>query len=97
MEDEPEIINNIISKMLNQLENNQSNIVVRINPQLLPYLEKDDFYQKIDQKNLEFTADSDLKKGDCVIESNLGGKEGSLAHKLDLIKKELLKEVESNA
>lgn len=97
LEDEPEIINNIISKMLNQLENNQSNIVVRINPQLLPYLEKDDFYQKIDQKNLEFTADSDLKKGDCVIESNLGGKEGSLAHKLDLIKKELLKEVESNA
>lgn len=94
LEKEHELINNIIFDMLNKIDDNHSDIVVRINPQLVPYVEENRFYEHINQKNIEFISDPELKKGDCVVETNLGGKEGSLEHKLDLIRSELLKEVE---
>lgn len=94
LETEHDMINNIISDMLSKIDDNHSDIVVRVNPQLIPYIEENRFYEHINQKNIEFISDPELKKGDCVVETNLGGKEGSLEHKLDLIKTELLKEVE---
>jgi flagellar assembly protein FliH len=94
LETEHDMINNIISDMLSKIDDNHRDIVVRVNPQLIPYIEENRFYEHINQKNIEFISDPELKKGDCVVETNLGGKEGSLEHKLDLIKTELLKEVE---
>ncbi|MFW5885805.1 MAG: FliH/SctL family protein [Halanaerobium sp.] len=94
LETEHDLINNIIADMLSKIDDNHRDIIVRVNPQLLPYIEENLFYQRINQKNIEFVSDPELKKGDCVVETNLGGKEGSLEHKLDLIKNELLKEVE---
>jgi flagellar assembly protein FliH len=94
LETEHDMINNIISDMLSKIDDNHRDIVVRVNPQLIPYIEENRFYEHINQKNIEFISDPQLKKGDCVVETNLGGKEGSLEHKLDLIKTELLKEVE---
>ncbi|MFN2340077.1 MAG: FliH/SctL family protein [Halanaerobium sp.] len=96
LETEHDMINNIISDMLSKIDDNHRDIVVRVNPQLLPYIEENRFYEHINQKNIEFVSDPELKKGDCVVETNLGGKEGSLEHKLDLIKTELLKEVEQH-
>ncbi|RCW53361.1 MULTISPECIES: FliH/SctL family protein [Halanaerobium] len=96
LETEHDMINNIISDMLRKVDDNHRDIVVRVNPQLLPYIEENRFYQHINQKNIEFISDPELRKGDCVVETNLGGKEGSLDHKLDLIKTELLKEVEQH-
>jgi flagellar assembly protein FliH len=97
LETEHEIINNIIADILNKVDDNHRDIIVRVNPQLIPYVEEKRFYEHINQKNIEFVSDPELKKGDCVVETNLGGKEGSLEHKLDLIKSELLKEVEKHA
>ncbi|MFW5749772.1 MAG: FliH/SctL family protein, partial [Halanaerobium sp.] len=96
LETEHDLINNIIADMLSKIDDNHRDIIVRVNPQLLPYIEENSFYRHISQKNIEFVSDPELKKGDCVVETNLGGKEGSLEHKLDLIKNELLKEVEQN-
>lgn len=96
LETEHDMINNIISDMLRKVDDNHRDIVVRVHPQLLPYIEENRFYQHINQKNIEFVSDPELRKGDCVVETNLGGKEGSLDHKLDLIKNELLKEVEQH-
>lgn len=96
LETEHDMINNIISDMLSKVDDNHRDIVVRVHPQLLPYIEENRFYQHINQKNIEFVSDPELRKGDCVVETNLGGKEGSLDHKLDLIKTELLKEVEQH-
>ncbi|MFP4372115.1 MAG: FliH/SctL family protein [Halanaerobium sp.] len=96
LETEHDMINNIISDMLSKIDDNHRDILVRVNPQLLPYIEENRFYEHINQKNIEFHSDPELKKGDCVVETNLGGKEGSLEHKLDLIKTELLKEVEQH-
>lgn len=94
LETEHDMINNIISDMLSKIDDNHRDIVVRVNPQLIPYIEENRFYEHINQKNIEFISDPELKKGDCIVETNLGGKEGSLEHKLELIKTELLKEVE---
>ncbi len=96
LETEHDMINNIISDMLSKVDDNHRDIVVRVNPQLIPYITENRFYEHINQKNIEFVSDPELKKGDCVVETNLGGKEGSLEHKLDLIKTELLKEVEEH-
>jgi flagellar assembly protein FliH len=96
LETEHDMINNIISDMLSKIDDNHRDILVRVNPQLIPYIEENRFYEHINQKNIEFHSDPELKKGDCVVETNLGGKEGSLEHKLDLIKTELLKEVEEH-
>lgn len=96
LETEHDMINNIISDMLSKIDDNHRDVLVRVNPQLLPYIEENRFYEHINQKNIEFVSDPELKKGDCVVETNLGGKEGSLEHKLDLIKTELLKEVEQH-
>ena len=96
LETEHDMINNIISDMLRKVDDNHRDIVVRVHPQLLPYIEENRFYQHINQKNIDFVSDPELRKGDCVVETNLGGKEGSLDHKLDLIKNELLKEVEQH-
>lgn len=96
LETEHDMINNIISDMLSKIDDNHRDIMVRVNPQLLPYIEENRFYEHINQKNIEFVSDPELKKGDCVVETNLGGKEGSLEHKLDQIKTELLKEVEQH-
>ena len=96
LETEHDMINNIISDMLAKIDDNHRDIVVKVNPQLIPYIEENRFYEHINQKNIQFISDPELKKGDCVVETNLGGKEGSLEHKLDLIKIELLKEVEQH-
>lgn len=96
LEVEADIINNIIADMLNKIDDNHNDIVVRVNPELIPYVAENQFYQHINKKNIDFVSDPELKKGDCVVETNLGGKEGSLEHKLDLIKTELLKEVEQH-
>lgn len=96
LEVEADIINNIIADMLTKIDDNHNDIVVRVNPELIPYVAENQFYQHINKKNIDFVSDPELKKGDCVVETNLGGKEGSLEHKLDLIKTELLKEVEQH-
>jgi len=96
LDQQPEIINNIISDILSEIDESHRNIIVRINPDLIPYLENNNLYSRLKEKNLEFKADCDLRKGDCIVESNLGGKEGSISHKIELIKEELLKEVEAD-
>ncbi len=97
IEREPEIINNILADMFKNIDDGHKNINVKVHPKLIPYLEKSRFYDKLDDSEIEFSADNDLKPGDCIVRSNLGGKEAVLEHKLDLIREELLKEVEVNA
>lgn len=97
IEREPEIINNILADIFKNIDDGHKNINVKVHPKLIPYLEKSRFYDKLDDSEIEFSADTDLKPGDCIVRSNLGGKEAVLEHKLDLIREELLKEVEVNA
>jgi len=97
IENEPEIINNILADIFKNIDDGHKNIKVKVHPKLIPYLEKSRFYDKLDDSEIEFSADTDLKPGDCIVRSNLGGKEAVLEHKLDMIREELLKEVEVHA
>lgn len=96
LESEPEIINNIVFDMLSKIDESHNDIRVRIHPDLIPYLEKNSLYSRLQEQDLTFKGDAELQRGDCVVESSLGGKEGSISHKLELIREELLKEVEAN-
>jgi len=97
IENEPEIINNIASDIVRNMDENHKNIKIKVHPMLIPYLEKNKFYNNMENAEVEFKSDKDLKPGDCIVSSNLGGKESVITDKLELIKNELLKEVEINA
>ncbi|MGM0602280.1 MAG: FliH/SctL family protein [Bacillota bacterium] len=96
LEEEHEIINNIISDMLDKLGDNHKDIIIKVHSGFLPYIQESKLDSSLKNKNFKFVGDNDLSRGDCIVETNLGGKEGSLQEKLKLIKKELLEEVEVN-
>ncbi|MCC3145208.1 flagellar biosynthesis protein [Halanaerobium sp. Z-7514] len=96
-EAEPEMINKIAASIFSQLDETHSNIKVKVNPELTAYLDKSKYLQRDHLDEVELIADPSLKKGDCIVKTNLGGKESIIEHKLELIKKELLKEVKANA
>ncbi len=86
----PEIINNIISGLLDEMSDFQK-INIHVNPELSKYIVEEDFKTKYARKQLNFIADNGLELGDCIIETKLGGRDGTIETKLNLIKKELLK------
>ncbi|MFW6273341.1 MAG: FliH/SctL family protein [Halanaerobium sp.] len=93
---EPEIINKILKPIFENINESHKYVTVKVNPHLLPHLNKDKMGLSFEKINIEFLGDDDLKAGDCIVRSNLGIKEADLDHKLQLIKKELIKEVVQN-
>jgi flagellar assembly protein FliH len=92
LEVNPEVINSIVSDMLDDMGDIQE-INIHINPELTRYIVEEDFKTEYVRKCLNFIADNGLKPGDCIIETKLGGRDGTIETKLNLIKKELLKGV----
>lgn len=94
---EPEIINEILAPIFENINESHKFVSIKINPHLIPHLDTDKIARKFKKIDFEFSGDEDLKAGDCIVRSNLGIKEADLDHKLQLIKKELIKEVVQNA
>jgi flagellar assembly protein FliH len=94
---EPEIINKILKPIFENINESHKFVTVKVNPHLIPHLDKDKIGNRFEKINIQFSGDGDLKAGDCIVRSNLGVKEADLEHKLQLIKKELIKEVVQNA
>lgn len=86
----PELISNIVLDMLNQIADIEK-VNIHINPLYLEHIEKGDFATDFVRQKLEFIADKKLAPGDCVIETDFGGKDGRIENKLKLLEKELLK------
>ncbi|MEJ6950214.1 FliH/SctL family protein [Natronospora cellulosivora (SeqCode)] len=87
----PESINNIVIEMLGQVADIEE-VKVHINPVFLEYISQDDFKSAFPRQNLEFIANKELAEGDCIVETDFGGKDGRIKNKLKLLEKELLKE-----
>ena len=92
LEIEPEIINDIVKDMLDKMVDGFEKIKIKVKPNLIEYINETEIERNKPDSNLEFIPDDSLKKGDCVIETNYGGKDGTLENKLNLIKNQLLKE-----
>ncbi len=88
----PELINNIVEDLLTDLGNNHQELVIKVHPAMIHYLEKEEIMRKLQIDNLEFISDNSLQKGDCVVETNFGGKEGIIEEKLELLTQKLYKE-----
>jgi flagellar assembly protein FliH len=94
---EPEIINKILGPIFKNINESHKFVTVKVNPHLIPHLDLDKIDSRFEKIDIEFSGDEDLKAGDCIVRSNLGVKEADLDHKLQLIKKELIREVVQNA
>lgn len=92
----PEIINNIIIDILQDVGNDYDNIVIKINPDLLQHVNEFETGSHCSGTNLEFEGDSSLKYGDCIVETEFGGKDGTIKNKLDLLEQKLYKEADFN-
>jgi len=90
----PDVINNIVEDVLQDLSNNHQHFVINVNPEILPYLSKNELKTSFPESDFKFNADENLKKGDCVINTNFGGKDAYLKDKLERLKKQILKEMD---
>ncbi|MFW5962090.1 MAG: FliH/SctL family protein [bacterium] len=88
----PSIINNIIIEMIQELIN-YNNIRVRVNPDLLDYINEEEIRMRFSKQNIEFIKDSSLQIGDCIIDSNFGGINGVLKEKLKKVEEQLIEGV----
>lgn len=86
----PELINDIVFDMLKELSD-VDELNIYINTQLLQYIDQEELKAKFIKQNIEFHADNNLNPGDCIIETNFGGKDGTIENKLNLLERELLK------
>lgn len=86
----PELINNIVQELLDNMVDIQK-VVIKVSPELIAYLEQSKLHERYANQNLKFLADENLNLGDCIVESELGGRDGTLASKLKLIESELFK------
>ncbi|MDZ7672960.1 MAG: FliH/SctL family protein [Halanaerobiales bacterium] len=90
----PEVINNIVEDVLQDLSNNHQQFVINVNPELLPYLNKSELKTNFPESKFEFNSDDSLKKGDCVVNTNFGGKDAFLVDKIERLENKILQEMD---
>ena len=86
----PELINNIIFDLLEEIGETHQDIVIKISPDLENYINEVDIENYLNHESMEFIADESLSAGDCIIETEYGGKDATIENKLELIEKKLL-------
>ncbi len=89
---DPELMLPIVKDCLNQVGTRHNNIEIRVNPELIDLISGINKEYK-GKFNLEIMGDNSLEKGDCLIETEFGGKDATLDNKLKQLRKELIKEV----
>lgn len=87
----PELINNIIIDMLKDIDNRHEKILIKVNSDLVNYINEAGIEARFKEQKIEFIGDSSLKPGDCIVETNYGGRDGTLQRKLALLEKQLYK------
>ena len=89
---DPELILPIVKDCLNQVGIRHNRVEIRVSPELIDLTADiiEDYKGKFD---LEIIVDSSLEPGDCLIETEFGGKDATLDNKLKQLRKALIKEV----
>ena len=85
----PELINNIIIDILEEIGSAHEEILIKVSPELIDYIDRAQLDSNMAEQSLEIVGDNKLKPGDCIIETEFGGKDATLANKFDLIEKKL--------
>jgi len=87
----PELINEIIKDILDDLGNYHQDLKIKVNPDLLVYVNEVELLSDKEYKNISLEGDNTLEMGDCILETAYGGKDGSIENKLNILEKELMK------
>ncbi|ACL70437.1 FliH/SctL family protein [Halothermothrix orenii] len=87
---EPGVINPIVKGMLDGITRAEE-VYIKINPGMFEYLDEEDIKSGFNRQKIKILPDDSLKPGDCTVETELGGKDGLIETKLELVEKELLK------
>lgn len=90
LEIEPFIINNIIREMVKDIYNIEK-VSIYVNPDLLEYIEEAELKNNLSRQEVSFKGDNRLAIGDCIVETETGGRDGSLETRLEIMERELLK------
>lgn len=90
LEINPELINNIISDILEDMSD-FTKIDIHVNSEIFDYIDNGRFQSEYVKQKINFKGDQNMKPGDCVVETYLGGRDGTIDNKLNQIEKELLK------
>ena len=90
----PEIINNIVEDVLQDLSNNHQQFVINVNPEMLPYIHKSELKTNFPESKFEFNGDDSLNKGDCVVNTNFGGKDAYLIEKIERLENRIVQEMD---
>lgn len=92
LELDPELILPIVKDCLNQVGIRHNRVEIRVCPKMIDLVSDitGDYKGKFE---LELIGDTSLEPGDCLVETEFGGKDATLDNKLKQLRKELVKEV----
>lgn len=88
----PEVVNDIIGDIIGDISDNHQQLKIKVNPSLIEHIEQTEFAANLSEKQLEFVGDPSLARGDCVVETEFGGKDASVDNKLELLQDQLYQE-----
>ena len=93
---DPELINEIVQDMVTDMGNNLNEVIIKVHPDLIEHLKKAEIEKSLINKDITICPDDSINKGDCIVNTDFGGKDGTIEHKLEVLKKELVKEVSTD-
>lgn len=87
----PELIKEIVFDMVSDINETYESIEIKVAPELIDFLDEEEIKALLDAEDIDFTGKQSLEKGDCIIETDFGGRDGVIANKLELLEEELYK------
>lgn len=89
LEVEPELIIPIVEDCLEEVGLNHNKLTVKVAPGVDVYLSELSYPQAANT-DIEIVPDSNLDRGDCLVETEFGGRDASIENKLNLLRKQLI-------
>ncbi|SDL73567.1 FliH/SctL family protein [Halarsenatibacter silvermanii] len=90
----PEVIVPIVEECLEEISLNNNEITIRVAPEVEEYLRDLDYEGRRDTE-IKIVADSGLKPGDCLVETDFGGQDATIESKLEILRDQLTDEVKN--
>ncbi len=89
LEVEPELIIPIVEDCLEEVGLNHNKLTIKVAPGVDVFL-SDLSYPQAPNTDIEIVPDSNLERGDCLVETDFGGRDATIENKLNLLRKELI-------
>ncbi len=89
LEVQPDLIIPIVEDCLEEVGLNHNKLTIKVAPGVDVYL-SDLSYPQAPNTDIEIVPDGNLEKGDCLVETEFGGRDATIENKLNLLRKKLV-------